>query len=412
MTVALLHPAFETVGGAEILVATQASLLRRANIDVCIATFSLDRDRWRERLQEVPIRLAPPAPWRDRISGPLGRLRRAVPRAEACLAGIDTVLACNYPMNVLLGACSSRARRIWCCTEPSRYNHLAATNPRLHERVTSTACGVSEAERDYARRLAQDERVSRRPSRIELIAFDVENTRKIDEIYAISEFSRNNVRRVYGRSDAGVIYPIVRFPPPRTHRSGLDRTGLKVLVHSRLEIPKNVDTVIHGFARFVARHPGSQLHVVGEGTQRANLGRLARELGIAASVRFHGYLSDRELDAVYEACDVFALLTLDEPFGMVFPEAAARGLLLVGPDHGGPFEIMDGGRLGWSCDPFSPEAFADRLLEVRGLADADVDRRRGMTDRACRDRYSEAVLGPQLLRIIDERRFSSAAHAR
>jgi glycosyltransferase involved in cell wall biosynthesis len=106
---------------------------------------------------------------------------------------------------------------------------------------------------------------------------------------------------------------------------------------------------------------------------------------------------------------VFALLTLDEPFGMVFPEAAARGLLLVGPDHGGPFEIMDGGRLGWPCDPFSPEAFAAALFEINGLDDADVDRRRAKADLACRDRYSEAVIGPQLLRIAGERRFSSAA---
>ncbi|HMI88722.1 MAG TPA: hypothetical protein VK550_31805, partial [Polyangiaceae bacterium] len=99
------------------------------------------------------------------------------------------------------------------------------------------------------------------------------------------------------------------------------------------------------------------------------------------------------------------------PFGMVFPEAAARGLLLIGPDHGGPFEIMDGGRLGWPCDPFSPEALGDVLFEVSGLADADVGQRRGKADRACRDRYSESVIGPQLLRALGERRFSSAARA-
>jgi len=410
MTVALFHPAFETIGGAEILVATQASLLRRANVDVYIATFALDSNRWRERLQDIPVRLAPPAPWMDRISGPLSRLRRAIPRAEACLAGADTVLACNYPTNALLGACSMSARRLWCCTEPPRDHHLAATNPRLHERVTSTPGGMTEVEREYVQRLVRDERDLRKPSRAEFIAFDVENTRKLDAIYAISEFSRDNIRRVYGRN-AVVIYPVVRFPPPRPHRSGLDRRGLQVLTHTRLESRKNVETVIRGFAHFAARQPGSQLHVVGEGTQRANLEKLARTLGISTSVRFHGYLPERELDAVYEACDVFALLTLDEPFGMVFPEAAARGLLLIGPDHGGPFEIMDGGRLGWPCDPFSPEALGDVLFEVSGLADADVGQRRGKADRACRDRYSESVIGPQLLRALGERRFSSAARA-
>ncbi|HMI83398.1 MAG TPA: glycosyltransferase family 4 protein [Polyangiaceae bacterium] len=411
MKVALFHPAFEMVGGAEILVATQASVLRRANVDACIATFSVDQRRWRERLEGIPVRLAPRASWLDRISGPLTRLRRAVPRAEACLAGVDTVLAWNYPANILLGACSITARRIWCCTEPSRDYHLPATNPHLHQRVTSRSGGITAAELEYPGRLRRYERAIRKPSWAAYIAFDVDNTRKLDAIYAISEFSRDNVRRVYGRDDAEIICPVVRFPPPLQHRSGLDRRGLQVLTHSRLETTKNVDTVIRGFARLAAQRPGSQLHVVGEGTQRANLEKLSHELEIAASVRFHGYLPEKELDAVYGACDVFALLTLDEPFGMVFPEAAARGLLMVGPDHGGPFEIMDGGRLGWPCDPFSPEAFVDVLLEIDGLTDVDVDQRRAKADHACRDRYGEAVIGARLLRAIDPRRYSSAVGA-
>ena len=72
---------------------------------------------------------------------------------------------------------------------------------------------------------------------------------------------------------------------------------------------------------------------------------------------------------------------------------------------------MDGGRLGWPCDPFSPEALGGVLLEVEGLADGDVDQRRAKANRACRDRYGESVIGPQLLRVIDERRFSSAVGA-
>jgi glycosyltransferase involved in cell wall biosynthesis len=411
MTVALFHPAFELVGGAEILVATHADILRQANVDVFIATFAINSKRWGERLRGTPVRVAPRAPWVDRISRPLARLRRAVPRAEVCLSGAATVLAWNYPTNVLLGACAIRAQRVWCCTEPSRDHHLAATNPRLHERVTSHPGGNTDSEMEYIKRLDKHESAMRSEAGKALLAFDVENTRKLDAIYAISEFSRDNVRRIYGRNDTQIIYPVVRFPAPRQHRSGLDRGALQVLTHSRLETTKNVDTVIRGFAQFASRRSGSRLHVVGEGTQRARLEQLARKLDLADAVRFLGYLPSQELDAIYDSCDVFALLTLDEPFGMVFPEAAARGLVLVGPDHGGPFEIMDGGRLGWPCDPFSPEALADILCEIGGLSDSEVDELRTTADRACRDRYSEATIGPQVLRVVDERRFASAAGA-
>jgi glycosyltransferase involved in cell wall biosynthesis len=111
-------------------------------------------------------------------------------------------------------------------------------------------------------------------------------------------------------------------------------------------------------------------------------------------------LDEDKLREVYAACDVFALLPFDEPFGMVFPEAAARGLLLIGPDHGGPFEILDGGRLGWVCDPFQPAAIAEALHRIRSLPDGEADERRSIADEACRARFSEAAIVPQLVRAF------------
>jgi glycosyltransferase involved in cell wall biosynthesis len=142
--------------------------------------------------------------------------------------------------------------------------------------------------------------------------------------------------------------------------------------------------------------------VVGAGPFLNRLETLAGSLCPAGSIRFHGYLPDEELRRVYEACDVFALLTLDEPFGMVYPEAAAKGLLMVGPDHGGPMEILDGGRLGWVVDAFSPEALAEALEQIWSLDDAEVDRRREAADRACRARYGVETVGPQLMGLLSE----------
>jgi len=328
MTVVLFHPAFRTMGGAELLVASQARCLKRAGLDVRVATLALDEARFRDRFEGIPVSVAPRASWTDVFVGRARSLERTVPRVEPSLRSATAVMACNFPANLLLGASSISAKRVWYCTEPSRDFHAIATNPRLYERVRSMPGGSSDAERDFATRLAEYERAMASSSwRTRVVAYDVESTKKLDSILAISEFGRGNVRRVYGRNDATIVYPIVQFPiEHRRSRSGLDRTGLKILTHSRLEIPKNIDTVVRAFALLLPRAPGSQLHVVGEGGHRKRLEKLADELGVASSVRFHGYLPDRELDRVYDACDVFALLPLDEPFGLVFPEAAARGL--------------------------------------------------------------------------------------
>ncbi|HET6329283.1 MAG TPA: glycosyltransferase family 4 protein [Holophagaceae bacterium] len=231
--------------------------------------------------------------------------------------------------------------------------------------------------------------------------FDIAASRKLDSIFAISEFSRENAKAIYGRCNEEVVYPIVRFPESTRSRKGLDRSGLKVLVHSRLELMKNIDTVMRGFRLFKERTcPGAEMHIVGEGPEKSRLKHLAKDLLPEGGIMFHGYLPQEELQAVYGACDVFALLPLDEPFGMVFPEAAARGLSLIGPDHGGPLEILEGGKLGQVVDAFSPEAVLEAFKRIWGTGDEELERQREAADRACRNRFSAVAVLPALLRAL------------
>jgi phosphatidylinositol alpha 1,6-mannosyltransferase len=118
-------------------------------------------------------------------------------------------------------------------------------------------------------------------------------------------------------------------------------------------------------------------------------------------VRFHGFVSQSELSRIYEACEVFTLLPIDEPFGMVFPEAAARGLLMVGPDHGGPWEILDEGKLGFVADPFSAESLSEIYRRIASMSDHEVDRKREAADASCRARFSESTIMSQMNSVYE-----------
>jgi len=407
MRLGVFHPAFETVGGAELLVAAQAQFFHAQGAAPEIVTLGFDEARWGSRLVGIPIHTVQKRLWSDAFYGwsRLAKLRRRGMRAANALKGYDLVIAHNFPASAMLGAAPIHARKVWQCNEPPRGIHRREANPALTERTRATGGqGPEEATLAFARNLElHDQRMAEDTSVRARHTYDLEVTQGLDLIYAISEFSRDNARRIYGRCRDEVIYPIVRFPEGGRNRAGLGRTVRRILVHSRLEVLKNIDTVIRGFSCFHAASPvPCELHVVGEGPFRTRLEALAGEICSPGSVRFHGYLSDEELRRVYEACDVLALLTLDEPFGMVFPEAAAKGLLLVGPDHGGPLEILDGGRLGWAVDAFSPEALAEALEQVWHLDDAEVDRRREAADRACRARYGLEAVGPQLMALLSE----------
>lgn len=407
MRLGVFHPAFETVGGAELLVAAQAQHFRSQGAAPEIVTFGFDEARWGEGLAGIPVHTVEKRHWTDPLHGwsKLAKLRRRGLRVAKVLKAFDLVIAHNFPSSAMLGAAPIHARKIWQCNEPPRGIHRREANPALVARVLATGGrGPEEATIAFARDLEAHDRVLAGNSSLRArYDYDLEVVRGLDLIYAISEFSRDNARRIYGRCREEVIYPIVRFPEGGRNRAGLERSVRRVLVHSRLEALKNIDTVIRGFALFQAASPvPCELHVVGTGPLKERLERLATDACRAGSVRFHGYLPDEDLRLVYEACDVLALLTLDEPFGMVYPEAAAKGLLMVGPNHGGPMEILDGGRLGWAVDAFSPEALAEALAQVWRLDDAEVDRRREAADQACRARYGIEAVGPQLMALLSE----------
>ena len=401
MQLGVFQPSFVNVGGAELLAAMQVAYFQAHEIEVKLVTFSFDAARWRDRLNGVAVTTVPKRQWTDLLGAwtRIAKLTRRAQRAARCFADCDVVLAYNYPCSTMLGVADIAARKVWQCNEPPRMLHLRDANPAMTARVEATGGkGLEDMCAPFARRLQEADRTATRR------AFDQRSIARLDEIYAISEFSRDNVRRIYGRCRQEAIPPMVRFPTTMTRRSGLDRAGLKILVHSRLERPKNIDTVLRGFANFQKQVCSAAiLHVVGEGSYR----RTARAPGAASCARparssFTATSGDAQVQPVYATCDVFALLPVDEPFGMVFPEAAAHGLLLVGPDHGGPLEILDGGRLGWVCDAFSPEALAEALAAIWALDDATVNRRRVEADRACRARYAAPVVGPKLLRLLRE----------
>jgi phosphatidylinositol alpha-1,6-mannosyltransferase len=106
---------------------------------------------------------------------------------------------------------------------------------------------------------------------------------------------------------------------------------------------------------------------------REGAARLARETGVADSVRFTGAVPWSELPAHYGAGDVFAMPCrtrrggLDvEGLGIVYLEASATGLPVVAGDSGGAPDAVLDGETGWVVRGGSPEDAADRITALLG----------------------------------------------
>jgi glycosyltransferase involved in cell wall biosynthesis len=92
-----------------------------------------------------------------------------------------------------------------------------------------------------------------------------------------------------------------------------------------------------------------RLRLVGSGPQRAELERLAADLGVTDCVTFVGAVPSIEMPAQYHEVDVLALPSRTRPnwkeqFGRVLVEAMASGVPVIGSDSGAiPGVIGDGG---------------------------------------------------------------------
>jgi phosphatidylinositol alpha-1,6-mannosyltransferase len=147
-----------------------------------------------------------------------------------------------------------------------------------------------------------------------------------------------------------------------------------VVCVSRMVPRKGQDTLIHAWPRVLAAAPDAALLLVGNGPYRDSLGRLARRLGVDGSAIFAGSPAREALPAYYDAGDVFAMPCrtrrrgLDvEGLGMVFLEASATGLPVVGGDSGNSPDAIREGETGYVVPGRDVTAVADRVTRL--LAD-------------------------------------------
>jgi phosphatidyl-myo-inositol dimannoside synthase len=142
---------------------------------------------------------------------------------------------------------------------------------------------------------------------------------------------------------------------------------------------KGMDTLITALPRLLTRWPELQLVAVGSGDDRAWLEELADQNGVNLHVHFLTGLSYQEIAACYAACEIFALPSAGEGFGLVYLEAMAQGKPVIGGAHGGAPEVIADGATGYLV-PHGDAAMLATAIETL-LADPELAQKMGRRGR-------------------------------
>ncbi|CAN0321939.1 unnamed protein product, partial [Phaeothamnion confervicola] len=161
---------------------------------------------------------------------------------------------------------------------------------------------------------------------------------------------------------------------------GLGANALVLLTVSRLMKRKGHDTVLRALPQVLQRHPEVVYLIGGEGTQETRLRKMTQELGLEAQVRFLGSVAPEQLEGLYSAADLFVHPNREvdgdiEGFGMVFLEASACSVPVVGGNSGGTPDAVQDGISGFLVDPDDVADLTRAILRL--LEDAALRRGAG-----------------------------------
>lgn len=166
-----------------------------------------------------------------------------------------------------------------------------------------------------------------------------------------------------------------------------------ILAVGRLHHQKGFDVLLDAFSAVLAETP-CRLIVLGEGEQRENLERQAKQLGIAGYVQFPGFVKNPY--AYMGRAALFVLSSRWEGLPGALIEAMACGCAVVATDcPSGPAEIIENTMQGAIVPVEDSRALAAAMLEAlptpRGRG---VDRARSFNTASAVDAYLE-MLEPQ-----------------
>lgn len=123
----------------------------------------------------------------------------------------------------------------------------------------------------------------------------------------------------------------------------------------------------------------------GGGSYTAELRALSAELGLTEHIIYTGYR--RDVPQLMAACDIYAMPSFEEPFGVVYLEAMAMRKPIIALDNGGAREIVEHGLSGLLSLPQDIEHLAENIVTL--LKDAELRQRMGAYGRkVVEDRFS------------------------
>jgi phosphatidylinositol alpha-1,6-mannosyltransferase len=161
-------------------------------------------------------------------------------------------------------------------------------------------------------------------------------------------------------------------PDAASLRADLGLTEKKVIVSvGRLVHRKGQDTLVEALPEILDSIPSAHLIFIGEGPYKDYLVKRAQELSVTEAITFIGRIQYSDLPRYICVGDIFAMPSRSrlaglevEGLGIVYLEASACGLAVIGGKSGGAPDAVLEGETGYAVDGTSAHEVADAAIRL------------------------------------------------
>jgi glycosyltransferase involved in cell wall biosynthesis len=198
-----------------------------------------------------------------------------------------------------------------------------------------------------------------------------------DKILAVSNYTRERLLKEQNLDHSKVsllpnTFDNSRFTIKPKPTYLLDQYQLKpnqpvILTVNRLssrESYRGYDRIIEALPYIRQHIPNVHYIIVGKGDDRQRLEKSITQQNLQDCVTLAGFISDAELPAYYQLCDLFAMPSKLEGFGIVYLEALASGKPVLGGNQDGAIDALCQGELGVLVNPDDVQEIAEKIVAI------------------------------------------------
>lgn len=147
----------------------------------------------------------------------------------------------------------------------------------------------------------------------------------------------------------------------------------------------NLTLLIEALKRVADKIPGLEVHLIGDGTQRAQVETWVREAGLESVTTFHGRVPQPEIARVLNASHLFVTTSLSDGNNVSLNEAMACGCVSLATAIPANRQWISEGVNGFLVPTDDPQVLADKIAYVYGQYEALSKSARAFNDTIIRE---------------------------